>query len=623
MALSNYRSRCVVFFTFILLLPSISHSQDLLPPPGLRWTDHAADRNKVVGRYINASSDGWRWFAEASHGETAGVPFVLLRTLPYLAPDLWGAPEERFSEFGFFDVPDEFYRSESQQRRPMPLGMGWVLNPVQNEGYEERKSDIHFITLTCAACHVGRVKTEIGSTYLVGAPNAEIDVRKYRYAFELTADRLLSEASLDETVTQLAKIIRDLTKESGDTAFFGDWYGIDALTETRELELFLDKDKCRTILKEFAAKVRAGQLAVNKQHSTSYSLTNSPPLNGGTPGQSDGTGDLIPKLLLFRETRPELFGYSIVPELAHQTPIERFKNNEYDELPFQRATATDSMSVWMQKDRKTGQLDGSVANPFVRQIAAMTAVVGSSQGVNVKNADVTTQFLHRLPAPAYPFDVDLPKARRGGKLFEANCASCHRKLNDKVYSFEQIGTDMNRARVVSSVSSQKLLIDAFLATFSPETIATNPENGQVYKPKALPNEQIISDRSKPWQQGYVAGPLDGIWAKSPYLHNGSVPTLRHLLAPHNEDSIRPTVFLRGVSDFDQSSVGFEWDIRTAANTKRRQKNVARFDTRWDGASNLGHDSKAVNVDGRIQRMDWSGAEFREDLEDLLEYLKTL
>ncbi len=29
--------------------------------------------------------------------------------------------------------------------------------------------------------------------------------------------------------------------------------------------------------------------------------------------------------------------------------------------------------------------------------------------------------------------------------------------------------------------------------------------------------------------GYQAPPLDGVWATAPYLHNGSVPTLHHVL----------------------------------------------------------------------------------------------
>jgi hypothetical protein len=40
--------------------------------------------------------------------------------------------------------------------------------------------------------------------------------------------------------------------------------------------------------------------------------------------------------------------------------------------------------------------------------------------------------------------------------------------------------------------------------------------------------------------GYVAPPLDGIWASAPYLHNGSVPTLWHLLHPDK----RPAVWRR-------------------------------------------------------------------------------
>ena len=32
-------------------------------------------------------------------------------------------------------------------------------------------------------------------------------------------------------------------------------------------------------------------------------------------------------------------------------------------------------------------------------------------------------------------------------------------------------------------------------------------------------------------KGYVAPPLDGIWASAPYFHNGSVPTVYHVLFP--------------------------------------------------------------------------------------------
>ncbi len=56
--------------------------------------------------------------------------------------------------------------------------------------------------------------------------------------------------------------------------------------------------------------------------------------------------------------------------------------------------------------------------------------------------------------------------------------------------------------------------------------------------------------------GYANSPLDGIWLRAPYLHNGSVSSLRDLLNPSAE---RPPVFYRGYDVFDQKNVGFVSD----------------------------------------------------------------
>lgn len=53
--------------------------------------------------------------------------------------------------------------------------------------------------------------------------------------------------------------------------------------------------------------------------------------------------------------------------------------------------------------------------------------------------------------------------------------------------------------------------------------------------------------------GYANMPLDGIWMRAPYLHNGSVPTLSDLLTPPTE---RPEKFFRGCANFDPVAVGF-------------------------------------------------------------------
>jgi mono/diheme cytochrome c family protein len=273
-------------------------------------------------------------------------------------------------------------------------------------------------------------------------------------------------------------------------------------------------------------------------------------------------------------------------------------------------------------DRPFGQLDGSIKTPIIRNIAAQTAVVGSAVGINLRNADIAARFTARLPAPPYPFEVDMVRARRGEVLYRENCSTCHRTGNGTVYGEDTIATDMNRARVLSK-EGKAILLENFKAAFRghEDYVATNPD-GDTFKPAELSDDEIINDRTRPDRQGYVAGPLDGIWARAPYLHNGSVPALRHLLAPGNPESARPKAFVRGSVAYDTLNVGFLWDASAAKSILAEAPTGIVFDTGWDGCSNVGHDRNVV-VEGRLHQLDWSGPENRSNLEDLLAYLKTL
>ena len=75
-------------------------------------------------------------------------------------------------------------------------------------------------------------------------------------------------------------------------------------------------------------------------------------------------------------------------------------------------------------------------------------------------------------------------------------------------------------------------------------------------------------------------PLDGVWLRAPYLHNGSVPTLRDLLEPVNA---RPKTFHRGYDVYDPVKVGFVSTVPSDANRK-----YFKFDTSKSGNSNSGH-----------------------------------
>jgi mono/diheme cytochrome c family protein len=98
---------------------------------------------------------------------------------------------------------------------------------------------------------------------------------------------------------------------------------------------------------------------------------------------------------------------------------------------------------------------------------------------------------------------------------------------------------------------------------------------------------------------YKARPLDGIWATAPYLHNGSVPTLYHLLLPPGE---RPVTFKVGTRNYDPRHVGYEWGDAPG--------NSFLFDTRLKGNSNGGHDYGASRL---TPDQRWA----------LVEYMKTL
>jgi hypothetical protein len=96
---------------------------------------------------------------------------------------------------------------------------------------------------------------------------------------------------------------------------------------------------------------------------------------------------------------------------------------------------------------------------------------------------------------------------------------------------------------------------------------------------------------------YRARPLDGIWATSPYLHNGSVPNLYQLLLPASE---RQKTFYLGNNDFDPETVGYR---------SKLGKHAFLFDTTLPGNLNTGHEYGTNLADHER----W----------DLIEFLKSL
>jgi mono/diheme cytochrome c family protein len=251
----------------------------------------------------------------------------------------------------------------------------------------------------------------------------------------------------------------------------------------------------------------------------------------------------------------------------------------------------DNPSVWRQRARDAAQWDGSIATPVYRNLAASVGVIGVPQAVSYSNAKLAADFLADLPPAPYPFDVDAGKALAGAVLYGKYCASCHQASGTKFFSGPDVGTDLNRTQTVTP-ENRKRLIAVLRAA------CTDPVECDV------PDDEIIAPAET--VRGYLAGPLDGIWARAPYLHNGSVPNLRALLLP----STRPATFARGSLRYDTKNVGFASDEAALA-----EPNTHAFDTTEAGASNVGHSS------ARFNGIDWSKKP--RELDALLEFMKTL
>lgn len=197
-------------------------------------------------------------------------------------------------------------------------------------------------------------------------------------------------------------------------------------------------------------------------------------------------------------------------------------------------------------------------------------------------------FLESLEPPVYPFAIDTGLAQQGKVIFEQHCARCHGTYGDEeqypqvTVPLAEIGTDPVRLRELKP-HHRDSYGSSWFAKYGQETTVNDPA-------------------------GYVAPPLDGIWATAPYLHNGSVPTLWHLLRPDERPSIWQRIDPYG---YNEAEVGLRFVSLDAypsgVLTSHQRRQI--FDTSKLGKSAAGHDFPA-ELDSHEKRA-------------VLEYLKTL
>jgi mono/diheme cytochrome c family protein len=238
--------------------------------------------------------------------------------------------------------------------------------------------------------------------------------------------------------------------------------------------------------------------------------------------------------------------------------------------PAERYGASDFPSIFNQRPREGMNLHWDGNNDSLAE-RNLSAALGA--GVTVKTVDhasierVATWLLD-LPAPTSPHKPDPAAVARGKPIFMRDCAACHGYRDESGYKFE--GANLGKVLPNANLGTDPGRLDSYTEAFRQrqinELFAGTPYQFSHFKKT----------------NGYANMPLDGLWVRAPYLHNGAIPTLRDLLSPQSE---RPAAYVRGLDIVDGKNGGF------VAPRCEPGKPVAQgfcYDTRLPGNRNGGH-----------------------------------
>ncbi|HTZ01210.1 MAG TPA: cytochrome c [Xanthobacteraceae bacterium] len=259
--------------------------------------------------------------------------------------------------------------------------------------------------------------------------------------------------------------------------------------------------------------------------------------------------------------------------------------------------SSDFPSIWEQHPRDGMHLhwDGNNTSVDERNLSAALGAGVTPVTVDIAAIRRVRAWIWDLPAPAFPVPaaIDQAKASRGRQLFAQYCAGCHgMKTVSGRYDY-----DTDRYPGLGQVEAL-------------DQVGTDPDRLNSYTQNFAAAQNMLY-AGYPWRfthfrktDGYANQPLDGIWARSPYLHNGSVPTLRDLLEPSGS---RPAKWYRGSDLFDTDKVGYRSDGYGSA-----PEELFLYDTSLPGNSNRGHEGERYGT-----------ALPPPDKDAIVEYMKTL
>lgn len=534
------------------------------------WSHQRQNKNLEIQNYYQNNKEGFEALVNESNGR-GQIPAILFRVFPQLFSDIWGGEDQKFVPAGLNPNP---YPNASPN---VPFGM--AISKIKYEfGTASGVSKLKTVGFNCVACHAGQVRVGKKIEYLIGAPSNRVDNLFFMMA------RTTQHPNFN------IGAFREALKTIPEIEFAKAEYGY----SKEDLELFLnttsgDGEKIISDIKNQGSKLL--WLFDKYVRPRVYSHENSPDALAKKRGPHDA----------FIAT---VFAY-LGQLLTMQLPLDQLEKALEEGVP-KSAAEVDSPSVWNQNAKgPNSHWDGTLTGLLHRNIGAASAT--HNKPVDIDNIMPLTQFIGDLPSNPYPFKVNMKLAKRGEQHFKNYCASCHQGQT-KVIDYLHVGTDPERA-IHLSTPTRKFL-GSLLNLLCPTTDqrCLKPD-GSAFKPEELVAPQAV---------GFISDQLDGVWARAPYLHNGSVPTLYHLLVPESRNREAQT-FYRGSFLYDTKKVGYRWwDDKGDITNSDIFVDTVIYDTRLVGNSNRGHDTAEY-----LGNVNWGARDNRRKLSELLEYLKTL
>lgn len=203
-------------------------------------------------------------------------------------------------------------------------------------------------------------------------------------------------------------------------------------------------------------------------------------------------------------------------------------------------------------------------------------------------ASDVTEWMAGYAPQRFPGEIRGELLQEGQTLYARHCADCHGSYDASLTAPQlvtfpnwegSVGTDPQHARLFTQDRA--------------DAINSGPFGPHI-------SARVLS--------GYAAPPLTGLWASAPYLHNGSVPTLWHLMHPAE----RPKRFEVGGHhlDFDRVGIAGVADGPIWRQAYPPWSAPRAVDTTAPGLSNAGHDTQFAPLNAAEKTA-------------LLEYLKLL